>query len=390
MDTDKKLKILGEQARFDSGGCPSMYEKKFNAPFIRHTTGKNGCPVKLFEVLQTNACKHNCRYCVNRSGRNFTRMSFTPEELASTFMEYCKGKIADGLFLSSGVVKNSNYTQEEILKTLILVREKYNFKGYIHTKIMPGADTAIINEVSKYTDRMSVNLEGVSQKYLSELAPNKNFNHLTENLKKISDIDKNKSLKAGLVTQLVVGGASETDSEIVNLADNLYKNLNLWRVYYSKFEPVPETPLEGHKPCTQWREVRLYQADWLLRKYGFRPQELPFDKKGGLPQDTDPKTAWAKLHPEFFPIEINTAPFEKILRVPGIGRRGAYRITTIRRHTKLLDPDILKKMGIRTARSNNYMLLNGKYFGRETTRWGESFSEKAEEGSYQPFLWEEF
>ena len=361
-------------------------------PFVYSAIGEGRRDVRLFKTLQMNACQNNCRYCANRRDRNFPRTGFTPEGLARTFMEYYKRRLADGIFLSSAVVKNSEYTQEKILEALKLIREKYGYRGYVHAKIMPGISGKLIGEISKYSDRMSINLEGINQKYLSRLTQNKSFERLFATLKEIAFLNLEKPLKAGLTTQFVVGTSGESDKEILGVSQNLYKNLRLWRVYYSKFDPVPDTPLQNQKPCSDLREARLYQADFLLRKYGFESDELTFDKIGNLPEDIDPKLAWAKAHPEFFPVEVNTAPFEKILRIPGIGRISAKRIVEVRHQsqrdpfgTKLVDLEQLRKIGVRTGKARKYITLNGKSYAGQTSK----IARPEEKIPYQPFLWEE-
>ena len=385
MDIEKKFKILGRQAKFDSCGCPAGLDWKWNSPFIYNAVGEGGRFVRLFKTLQTNACSGNCFYCANRRYREFERMSFTPKELAGTFMEYFRRRAVSGLFLSSAIAGSRERSQEEILETIRLVRG-FGFSGYIHAKILPGTETGLIGEVARYADRLSINLEAINQKYLDRLSPNKNFSLLMKGVEDIAGLNRKKPFKAGISTQIIVGASGEKDSEIVGLTGRLYKELRLWRVYYSRFEPVPGTPLENKPACSNRREARLYQADFLLRKYGFQPHEFVFDENGNLPEDIDPKLAWAKAHPELFPFEINTAPFEKILRIPGIGRISARRIVEERRRTKLTDPEQLKKMGVRTGKARDYITLNGKFYGVQTFRSAVLSEEKI---SYQPFLWEE-
>jgi len=399
MDTEKKLKILGQQAKFDACGCPAILDKKWLHPslssvypFVYTAIGEGGRSVRLFKTLQMNACRNNCRYCANRRDRDFFRTWFTPEELARIFMEYYRRRLADGFFLSSAIVKNSEWTQEKILETLKILRERYGYRGYVHTKIMPGISGKLVQEISRYSDRISVNLEGINQKYLSILAPDKNFDILLATLKEISYLNTEKPLKAGVTTQIVVGASGEKDSEILKLSRELYKNLHLWRVYYSRFDPVPDTPLQHQAPCTHLREVRLYQADFLLRKYGFEPDDFVFNENGNLPEGIDPKLAWAMMHPEFFPVEINTAPFEKLLRVPGVGRISATRIVEIRRQTKFLDMEQLKKIGVRTGKARGYITLNGRFYGTGTGRPVANLIQACrpeEKIPFQPFLWEE-
>ena len=358
-----KLKILGEEAKFDASGYPSKHALRFS--FIYPAVGEGGKCVRLFKVLQSNICENNCLYCANRRDRNFYRNTFEPDELARLFMEYYLSNQVDGCFLSSGIVGNPDKSQERMLTTLKILRQKYGYKGYIHTKILPGVSGELIDEIAKFSDRLSINLEAPGQDYLYKLSADKNFARLLSKLKRISEINRIKHLKAGITTQLVVGAASESDRSIINLAYRLYKNYGIWRVYYSGFVPLRDTPLENLPFCPPRREVRLYQADMLIRKYKFTPQELPFDEVGNLPKEVDPKLAWAKMHKELFPLEINRASFYELIRVPGIGRISAKRILETRRINKIRELKQLKKLGTVVRRAQNFITLDGKFFPRK-------------------------
>lgn len=381
---EERIQILGKSAEFDVCGIPRLFSRKpkklMRFKFIYPAVGRKEF-VRLFKVLQTNCCEGNCFYCANRKDREFYRISFTAEELARLFINYYKRGLVDGLFLSSAIYSSPTKAQEETFKTLLLVRKKYGYTGYVHYKILPGADFSLIEKSAELADRLSINLEAPGSSYLKKLSPTKKFSaHLLRGLSQISQVNKEKKLKAGITTQLVVGAAGEKDREIINFSYLLYKKYNLWRVYYSGFFPIRNTPLDILPPCNPLRELRLYQADFLIRKYGFSPKELPFRKDGNLPEDKDPKLAWALSHPDKFPVEINKADYFELLRVPGIGRISAERIIKKRREKKIKTLQELKETGCVVKRARNFVTLNGKFYP----------SEKAPE-SYdsQLFIWEE-
>lgn len=380
-----KLRILGKAAQFDVCGVPRFFSriKRFQRfKFIYPATGKGGC-VRLFKVLQTNICEGNCFYCANRKDRDSLRIRFSPEELARIFIQYYQKGFVDGLFLSSAIYNSPTYSQEETFKTLYILRKKIGYKGYIHYKILPGSDETLVEKCAAFADRLSINLEAPSSFYLSKLSPTKKFNeHLLKGIRKIALINKERPLKAGITTQLVVGAAGEKDRDIITFSNFLYKEYNLWRVYYSGFFPIKDTPLENKAPCNPLREVRLYQADFLIKKYGFSPEELPFQKDGNLPQEKDPKLAWALAHQEIFPVEINKADFWELLRVPGIGRTSARRIVEKRRKTKIKSLEELKETGCVVKRARNFITLNGKFFPSPSML-------SSEDLDHQLFLWEE-
>jgi len=386
IDTRGKLKTLGELARFDTTGLPQLFnpgDYLKHSHFIYPAVGFKGRCANLFKVLQTNFCQYNCFYCVNRQQRNCERLTFKPEELASVFLNFYRRRWVEGLFLTSAIYPNPNLSQERMFITLRLIRQA-GFRGYIHTVILPGVDAALIQKIGQLSDRLSLNLEAPNQEYLSILSPSKDFKKdLFNGLKNLSFFHKRHPLKAGLTTQLVVGAANESDKEILSLSQELYKNLSLERIYYSGFSPVEDTPFENKPACSTLREARIYQADFLLRHYGFNVEELTFDKKGDLYEDLDPKLAWAKAHPEKFPIEINSAGLEQLLRVPGIGRISATRIVTIRKGGRILRLEDLRKLGAIVSRARNFITLAGKsYILKENLRTPLS-KEK------QLFLWEE-
>ncbi len=387
LNSASKLKVLGERARYDVCGYPAILGQPKPRPihfhFIYPAAGEGGRCVRLFKVLQTNACQGNCLYCANRSDRSFRRISFRPEELARLFMEHYRKGLADGIFLSSAIQKSPDASQEEILKTLRLIRSKYGYKGYVHCKILPGVSPELIKEASKLSDRLSINLEAPGEKYLARLSPGKDFSgQLLKGLSSIARIDEANPLKAGLTTQLVVGASEESDKDILDLAHRLYQQFKLWRIYYSGFTPLKGTPLEDHPPCSTWREVRLYQADFLLRQYRFESKELPFDGEGNLPETIDPKLAWARAHSERFPIELNRASYWDLIKVPGIGRISAKRIMEARKVSKIKDLGHLKRLGAVVKRAQNYITLDGRSYYRKETP-------PRREVNRQLFLWEE-
>ena len=385
MTIHRKANLLGELAGFDVTGFPlAILPKKHIArsSLIYPAVGEKGECVNLFKVLQTNICENNCFYCVNRKDRNCPRVEFTPQELAYLFLEYYKKRWVRGLFLSSAVNVSPNASQEKMLETLKILRQGYNYTGYIHCKILPGVDTSLIEATGKLADRLSVNLEAPNQRCLSQLAPDKSFDReLFAGLKRISSLHEKNPLKGGITTQLVVGAANDKDREILSLSHNLYKDYKLRRVYYSAFIPIEETPLENLRPCPPLREFRLYQADFLLRKYNFTANELVFDEKGDLYLDKDPKLAWALANMAKFPIEINNASFEELIRVPGIGRISTKRILEVRKRTRIKEMEQLKKLGAVTKRAGKFITLDGKFYpGKE---------KPTPEIDRQLFLWEE-
>jgi putative DNA modification/repair radical SAM protein len=387
VSLEKKLENLGKLSQFDVTGISRLFSLRpyiKNAPFIYPAVGFKGNCVNLFKVLQTNLCRHNCFYCANRFSRDCLRLSFSPQELAELFLNFYKKGYVEGLFLSSAVYPDPNKAQENMYFTLRIIRKR-GFRGYIHTVILPGVDDNLIRKVAELSDRLSLNLEAPDQKYLLKLTPDKNFKQqLLKGLERIALLNREKPFKAGITTQLVVGAADETDREILSLSAHLYIRLKLNRVYYSGFIPVEDTPLESKPRCPPLREARLYQADFLLRHYGFNLEDLVFDERGNLIQEIDPKLAWANRHPENFPIEINSASKEQLLRIPGIGRISVERIINLRKYKKFSSLDELKKIGVVVNKARNFITLKGKFY--PALKKKEPVSIKKEK---QLFLWEE-
>lgn len=393
MDTRQKLELLGQAAQYDDRVSPvsrvqplaspgSLHQPEdFGLfappadcsagpdvfPYVSHVTTPAGCRMAVLKVLQTSACRNDCRYCAFRAGRDFRRASFSPDELARAFDLMQRAGVVQGMFLSSGVA-STTHSMDAMLATAELLRERYQFQGYVHLKILPGAEAAQIARAVQLADRVSVNLEGPSPERLAALAPQKQMNELIGPLRLAAGLILEHRRRCdpelgngrlGMSTQFVVGPAGESDRELLVMAQALYKGIRLARAYYSAFNPVADTPLADEAPTDPRREVRLYQADWLLRYYGFSVEELPFDDSGQLDQTVDPKMAWAAAHPERFPVEVNRAPLPDLLRVPGIGPTSARAIVAARRQGALRELGDLRRLGARAARASPYVLFAG-------------------------------
>lgn len=392
MDTREKLNLLAEAARYDDcrASAPDVVTegRGFFAPetsaapnprvlpCVSHLHTPDGQRKATLKVLQTSACQNNCNYCAFRAGRDIRRAHLTPDDLARSFDLMYRAGLVESLFLSSGVI-GANRTMDEMLATVELVRLKYDFRGYIHLKLLPGAEAAHIQQAIVLADRVSVNLEAPTPAALATLAPLKAMPALLGPLRTAAGILRRGAPakehrqpqrdahawgrgRLGLSTQFVVGPAGESDRELLGAAQMLYRELGLARTYYSAFSPVPETPLAETAPTDPTREFRLYQADWLLRFYGFSVEELPFEADGLLPQNLDPKATWARLHPERFPVEVNQAPLGELLRVPGIGPTSARAIAAARRQGNLRELGDLRKLGARADRAAPYVTLAGQ------------------------------
>jgi predicted DNA-binding helix-hairpin-helix protein len=325
----EKISILGPGAQYDTCG-PRDFGQTTNIPGVYHAKfGSHTC--RLFKVLQTNHCQNNCRYCAFRRDRPCLRATSTPDEMASAFNLAHRRRLVDGLFLSSGIIHNPDTTMTAMLDTLAILRQKYHYRGYIHLKIMPGTSNSCIAESFKLANRISLNIESPTENSLSALSPDKNLkNGFFNTLFKIkAQINRQKfyGLKhPSLTTQFVVGAGEESDIDIIRSTHLLYQNFHFSRVFYSAFRPIPQTPLAEKIATPLIRQNRLYQADFLMRFYRFSPSDLFFNPNGILPDNFDPKTIWAQRHPEFFPINLRTADYWTILKVPGLGPTWAKRI----------------------------------------------------------------
>lgn len=328
----------------------------------------NGQHIRLLKTLLTSACERNCFYCPFRSGRDFRRQTFRPDEMANTFIALQRGGVAEGIFLSSGIAGGSVRTQDKLIDTIEILRYRYQYQGYVHLKLMPGAEKAQIEQAMRLADRVSLNLEAPNAERLEKLAPGKDFiEELLQPLRIVEDIRRSQSPSSGwrgrwpsMTTQFVVGAVGESDVEILSTTNYLHKQLRLARAYYSAFHPVSDTPLENLAAETPERENHLYQASFLLRDYGFDLEELPFDEAGRLPNKVDPKTAWAQTNLIKTPVEINIASPEELLRVPGIGPKGARSIIKARRLGALRELSDLRRIGVNPWRPTPYILLDGQ------------------------------
>ncbi|WP_297429114.1 putative DNA modification/repair radical SAM protein [uncultured Acinetobacter sp.] len=372
----EKLQILADAAKYDVS-CSSSGSKRQNKDKglgntgngICHSYTEDGRCVSLLKILFSNVCIYDCAYCVSRRSNDVKRAAFTVQEVVDLTINFYRRNYIEGLFLSSGIFKSADYTMERMLQVVKKLRLEENFNGYIHLKTIPGASPEIIQEAGLYVDRMSINLEMPTEEGLQKFAPEKNHAEVQKDLGIVRDRlielkDERKLIKsvptfvpAGQTTQMVVGAHSETDKDIILMADRHYKEFKLKRVYYSGYIPINEEekslPMVGSAPPLL-RENRLYQSDWLMRFYGFEANELVDDEHPNLDLDVDPKLGWALRHPECFPVDINRADYKMILRVPGIGVRSAKKIVAARRFGPIRI-DQLKRMGVAYNRAQHFI-----------------------------------
>ncbi len=342
-------------------------------PWLSSAIRSDGKKIPIVKTLMTSACEKDCYYCATRRGRNsLRRETFKPEELAAGFNIIHRRGYAEGLFLSSGVIGGGTRTMEKTIAAVELLRRKHEFRGYVHLKLMPGAERPAVERALQLADRVSANLEAPNSARLQKLSGTKQFTEeLLEPLRAARRLmHENPALaRTSLVTQFVVGAADETDREILTTTAQLYRELQLARVYYSAFRPISDTPLENRPPTDPLRELRLYQTDFLLRQYGFTFDDFTFDADGNLPLHTDPKLLWAHNHLDQFPLELNRASRAELLRVPGLGPRSVERILAARRiHTlqELLD---LRRLGADLHRAAPFVLLDGKRPPQQLSLW---------------------
>jgi len=383
MDVLEKLTILTDAAKYDAACTSSGGNRTSKKGYIGNTSSSvagcchsfsaDGRCVTLLKVLLTNCCVYDCKYCVNRRSNDTRRAIFSPEELADLTIGFYRRNYIEGLFLSSGVVRSPDYTMELMIRTLRLLREQYRFNGYIHAKAIPGSAPELVEQLGLLADRLSVNIELPSEAGLKLLAPDKTRKAIFSPMGQIqarNHQNKEELVKyrhtpkfapAGQSTQLIVGATPDTDFQILRLTQGLYDRYQLKRVFYSAYVPVVEhalLPSRDVKPPLL-REHRLYQADWLLRFYGFRAEELLDEQHQDFDTRVDPKCSWALAHLEHFPVEVNTADYETLLRVPGIGIVSARRILTARRGRAVQIED-LKKMGVVMKRAQYFLTAAGK------------------------------
>lgn len=380
MDTLDRLKLLSSQMDLEPVedlGCPKLSERSPKDLNLSHAVLPNGKRIVLLKTLLTSACERNCFYCPFRAGRDFRRATFKPEELGRAFMDLHRAGVAQGIFLSSGIAGKGVRTQDRLIDAAEILRNKLGYRGYLHLKIMPGAERAQVERSMQLADRVSVNLEAPNQSRLASLAPQKELtNELIQPLRWIEEIRRTQPAYRAWngrwpssTTQFVVGAAGESDLELLATSEYLYNQLHLRRTYFMAFNPVPDTPLENLPPESPVREQRLYQAAFLLRDYGFGMEEMPLDSNGNLPLQTDPKSAWAQSVLADRPVEINCASRQELLRVPGIGPKGAQAILDTRRERRLQSLSALGKLGIDTRRVAPFILLDGKKPAQQRMFW---------------------
>ena len=382
MTLGEKLEILSDAAKYDVSCTSGGTERKGDGEGmgncrkagICHSFSADGRCISLLKILFTNECIYDCKYCVNRSGNDVVRTSFTPEEVCTLTMEFYRRNYIEGLFLSSGVLKSPNYTMELLYTVLYKLRHEHNFQGYIHVKAIPGADSRLIQMTGYLADRMSVNIELPTAESLRLLAPHKTRKNILAPMRFVQQMSAEnqyeiqtyrhvpKFVPAGQSTQMIIGATPESDYQILHVAESLYKKFDLKRVFYSAFIPVNEDknlPSVKEQRPPLLREHRLYQADWLLRYYHFEAGELLDEENPNFNAYLDPKCFWSLRHLEEFPIEINYAAYDMLLRVPGIGYKSASRIVKARR-MGMLDFEDLKKMGVVLKRALYFITCKGK------------------------------
>ena len=374
-----KLKILAESAKYDvscaSSGTSRSHKKgqigSAEGWGICHSFAEDGRCISLLKIMLTNNCIYDCAYCINRRSNDLPRATFSVSELVDLTIEFYRRNYIEGLFLSSGVVRNPDYTMERLVKVVKDLRQVYRFNGYIHLKSIPGASQELVNEAGLYADRMSVNIEIPNEQSLQLLAPEKDFQSVFTPMRYIQQgmlqsAEERKKFRhaprfvpAGQSTQMIVGATSDSDKDILHLTSALYKRPSMKRVYYSGFVPVNgyDKRLPALKQPPLVRENRLYQADWLLRFYNFNVDEIVDDSYPDLDLEIDPKLAWALRHPEAFPVDINRADYEMLLRVPGLGVKSAKMILTARRYSRL-GTSHLKQIGVVLKKAQYFITCN--------------------------------
>jgi putative DNA modification/repair radical SAM protein len=384
MKIEEKIKILAEAAKYDASCSSSGSTRKAatdgigNAALsgICHSWAADGRCVSLLKILMSNDCLYDCSYCLSRRSNSLTRATFIPEEIADLTINFYLRNYIEGLFLSSAVYASPDKTMADLVEVCRLLRQKHKFNGYIHLKVIPGCASNLVQEAGLLADRMSVNIELPSEASLNRLAPQKSKKGILAPMKQIGEnftgfqLERKKSRNApnfcpaGQTTQMIIGASNESDFQILNLTENLYNKMSLKRVYYSAYIAVNEGPLlpaiATAPPLV--REHRLYQADWLLRFYKFQSHELLSPAFPNLDERLDPKAAWALRNFDLFPIDINRASYEELLRVPGVGVTSARRIIQTRRVSAIREQD-LKKIGMVLKRARFFITINGKYLG---------------------------
>ena len=362
MDLLKKLEILADAAKYDASCASSGTVKRSSlgetdgvgsteGMGICHAYAPDGRCISLLKILLTNSCVYDCLYCINRRSSNVQRARFTVDEVVTLTLGFYRRNCIEGLFLSSGIIRSPDYTMEQVVRVARILREEHGFRGYIHLKTIPDASPELLVEAGRYADRLSINVELPTEASLERLAPEKDLNGIRRSMGRMRlHIDESRADKkaprfapAGQSTQLIVGADESSDRSILDLSTNLYGNYGLRRVYYSAFSPIPDaSAILPPQKAPLVREHRLYQADWLMRFYEFTADELATDAKGNLDLSMDPKLAWALAHREAFPVDVNQAPREQLLRVPGMGVKSVDRLIQARRHRSLRMEDLAR------------------------------------------------
>ncbi len=373
MNIQEKLTILADSAKYDascssSGSTRANKNDLGNAAYagICHSFASDGRCISLLKILLTNCCIYDCKYCLNRKSNNIKRAIFTPEEICEITINFYRRNYIEGLFLSSGIIKSPDYTMEQIIKTISLLRNKYHFNGYIHAKAIPGASEVLINRLGKLVDRMSANVELPTSSGLKLLAPNKKEEEPAKIMKYVKEHRTKYFAPAGQSTQMIIGATNERDLDIMQKSSAMYQNYQLRRVFYSAYIPVNKDKLLPTilTPPLK-RENRLYQADWLLRYYNFKVEDILDENNPNFNLLIDPKADYALRHLDEFPKEINKASYYDLLKVPGIGVKSAQRIINARKFFKLTFKD-LKKLGVVLKRAKYFITCNNKYFINES------------------------
>lgn len=378
METLEKLKRLSINMPFEAAEdvqiCPIQMDPQAEVQQLKERFPvtqahlPNGKSIPLLKTMQTSVCERDCNYCCFRSGRDMPRTNLTPDELASAVVKLSNAGIAKGLFLSSGLTGGGIRTQDRIIATAELLRNKYHYREYIHLKIMPGAEKDQILRAMQLADRVSINLEGPNEVSLSKLAPHKVFfRELLQPLHMIEEIRRDypphlawKNVWPSSCTQFVVGAVGETDLDLLQTTVKLRSQFNITRAYYSRFSPIIDTPFENLPPLNPWRNHRLYQTFYLLRDYKFDLEDIQFNPSGNLVLDKDPKLAWAEKNLLENPIEINTSDYAQLLKIPGIGPVTAKNILKVLPYGKIRDINALKKCGVPINRASRFILLDGR------------------------------
>ncbi len=370
MDLKEKLIILSDSAKYDAS-CSSSGSTRKNdkdgigsaaACGICHSFASDGRCISLLKILMTNCCIFDCKYCINRRSNDVKRAIFTPEEICEITINFYKRNYIEGLFLSSGIIKSPDYTMEKLIETVYLLRNKYHFNGYIHCKAIPGASESLLKKLASLVDRISANIEMPTENGLKLLAPDKDTNKIDKIMKTVKENRNRNFAPAGQSTQMIIGASKETDLDILSKSSSLYNTYNLKRVFYSAYVPVnSDKLLPSIKMPPLVRENRLYQADWLLRYYNFKVNDLLDSNNPNFNILLDPKTDWALRHLEEYPKEINKASYYDLLRVPGIGPTSAKKIVSSRKYFTITFDD-LKKMNVSLKKAKYFILCNGKYF----------------------------